>query len=475
MKTNAIYTIARQELRLLLRDRTFHVLAVILLLLTGYTVVTSQKRYSEHHTVHRQLVDTVRHMFEGQKNSAHMAGHYGHIVFKPASYLQAIDPGVSPFTGTTIRLEAHRQNEAVFAAASGQSSLIRFGEFSFALLLQMVFPLMIMFCCYRTVSDYRTDGTLKLLVSQGATLRKLVIAKIIAYTGIYWGFLALASLLYGSLYSLNGGAEDGGFLRTLSLLSVYAVYYLLLIAVTVYLSARTTDASGLLAGLLSSWFILTVIIPKSTASLGAQLHPLPTRQELAETIREKKKNGIDGHDNSNPYTKRFVDSVLQAYNVTDSKDLPFKIYGLLMEADENFNNRLYDETLEGVNQVLQSQNRIGSLASLIDPFQAVKNLSMASAGTDMNHHFHFTKEVEHYRRSLISKLNQQDALRQSAFKDSSGAIKSDFWKQVKDYHYHSPALKWTMKYYTLEITGLVLWLLVVSGIIWFSSNKIKVA
>lgn len=474
MNRQAILNITKQELKLLLRDRTFHVLALILLALTAYTIMISQQRYSQNHSSHKQLTDTVRHMFENQKNGAHMAGHYGHIVFKPASYLQAIDPGVSPFTGTTIRLEAHKQNESMFSAASGQSSLIRFGEFSFALLLQMVFPLMIMFTCYRSISAYRNDGTLKMLLSQGASMRKLIIAKIIAYTAVYWSFLVVSSLLYSALYTINGGDMEAGFLRTVSLLSVYAVYYLILNSITVYLSARTKNASGLLAGLLASWFILTVIIPKTTANLGAQLHPLPTRQMLTKEINEKKKNGINAHDPNNPYVIRFKDSVLRAYNVTDPRALPFSLNGLLMEADENFNNKLYDEALDGVDNTMRSQNRISSIASFADPFVAVKNLSMASAGTDMHHHFHFTKEVEQYRRDLISKLNKEDASKKSAYIDSTGKIKADFLKQIKDYHYHAPALGWAFTFYSTEILGLLLWLIVIGGIIWYSSNKINV-
>jgi ABC-2 type transport system permease protein len=145
-----IFDITLQELKLICRDKTFHVLASILIILTGYTLVVSNNGYQSAHSQHQHLTDTVRHLFENQKSgSAHMAGHYGHIVFKPATYLQAIEPGVTPFTGTTVRLEAHKQNEAVFSPASGQSSLVRFGEFSFALLLQLVFPLMILFTCYR--------------------------------------------------------------------------------------------------------------------------------------------------------------------------------------------------------------------------------------------------------------------------------------------------------------------------------------
>jgi ABC-2 type transport system permease protein len=475
MKMQSVFNITKQELKLFLRDRTFQVLSLIVLVLTAYTIISAQRNYHQHHTEHRHLTDTVRHQFEQQKNSAHNASHYGHIVFKPASYLQAIDPGVSPFTGTTIRLEAHKQNEAVFSAASGQSSLIRFGEFSFALLLQMVFPLMILFTCYRSISRYRSDGTLKLLLAQGISMRQLMAGKILAYAAVYWGFLLLAAILFGSVYSLQVGNANADVLRTLSLLLVYAFYYLLLVAVTVYLSARTTNDSGLLAGLLATWFILTVIVPKTTANLGTQLYGLPTRQMLSEEIQMKKKKGIDGHDPRNEYTKQFTDSVLKAYNVSDPGALPVRLSGLVMIADEDFNNKLYDEALDGVNNILSAQNKIGSLISFFDPFMAVRNLSMATAGTDMHHHFHFTREAEGYRRYLIGNLNQMDAMKKSEFKDSTGKIKTEFWKSTEDYQYQTPSLTWSLQHYRMELAALLFWCIALVGIIWYSSNKIKIA
>lgn len=447
------------------------------MVLAGYTIFSSTTGYITAHDDHMQLSDTIRYLQINQKpTSAHMAGHYGYIVFKPATFLQAIDPGVNPFTGTTVRLEAHRQNEAVFSSASGQSSLVRFGAFSFSLLLQVVFPLLIIFTCYRSIINDRQNGTLKLLISQGATMRKLVLGKTMAYTFSYCTFLLLAAIIYAIVFSGHTHKADAGgvVLRIMVLLGLYGLYYLLLIALTVYLSGRTKTAPGLLVGLLAVWFVFTIIIPKSAVNIGVQRSPLPTRFEMNNGIAEIKKGGIDGHNSRNERTKKFTDSVLKAYGVDSANQLPVKMGGLLMQADEDFNNEVYDKALLGISGIIAEQNKIGSLSAFIDPFMAIKNLSMAIAGTDMYHHFDFTRDAEAYRRDLIRKLNEQDADRTSVFKDEKGKMKKEFWEQIKDYKYTSPSLEWSLQNCMPELLALALWLMTSLLVIYFTANKISI-
>lgn len=473
---NTFSTILKLELLTLWRDRTFKTLFVILLLLTAYTICSSSLSYSHASEQHQELTDTARNKIVNQKpRSAHMAGHYGHIAFKPATFLQAIDPGVTAFTGTTVRLEAHVQNRDVFAPAESQSSLVRFGALSFSLLLQVVVPILLLFTCYRSVISARLDGTLKLLLCQGISLRELVTGKIMAYFCMFTGYLIVAFLVYGMVFSLSSQESSlSMLLRIIFICLLYALYYLLLISITVYFSARAKDVSGLLAGLIAGWFILTVIIPKASSNIGEQLAPLPSQMQVNESISAKKKLGINGHDKKNVYTIAFVDSILKKYKADSVQQLPFKIGGALMQADEDFNNKLYDEELSNIQDIIKKQNSVGSISSFIDPFMSIKNIAMGIAGTDVHHHFHFTESAEEYRRTLIRNLNAQDALRTSDYKDKNGKLTSSFWQQSTDFSYHVPSVGWSLKNYLIELSSLLFWGLLISSIIYFSTNKIKI-
>lgn len=470
-------TLVRQEWRSLWRGRTFQLLMLVTGLLTVYAIGTGTLHSQQAAHDHEHLADTARHLLENQKSaSAHMAGHYGHVVFKPATFLREMDPGVDAFVGTTVKLEAHRQQQAVFAEASGRSTLIRFGQFSYALILQVVVPLLILFTGYRAVQADRANGTLKLLLCQGITMRRIILARITAQAAIYWALLSMGIFAYGIIQYFghpDGETTDGA--RLLLFWSVYLLYYLLLAALTVYLSARTASASGLLASLLSIWFVCTVIVPKSSASIGDHLYPLPTHETFWAGIEERKQQGINGHDRSNPYTKKFVDSILNAHGARDENELPFRLYGVLMQADEAFNNQLYDEAMGSVDSIIARQDRVGTWLSLVNPFLAVRNLSMVAAGTDMHHHFHFMREAENYRRELVSLLNEQDMLRESQYKDGQGKLKSSFWRQVETYRYRAPEVGWALSYRRIELASLLLWVTILLLTIYFTSERIKVS
>lgn len=474
MKT--VIKIAWNELTILWRQKGFQWLLLLLFVFTGYAIYSGASNYQEVHTQRGELKDSLRHMFTHQNpKSPHSAGHYGHIVFKPYSLLQAIDQGVESYTGTTVRLEAHRQNEAVFSPASTQSSLIRFGEFSFSILLQVVIPLLIIFICYGSIVSDRKNGTLKILVSQGINMRQLIFAKVFAYhlfftlylvliIGLFWGFInfcgdhVIPSVMTG---------------RLLLFILLYSIYYLIIISLIMYFSARVISTSGLLTSALALWFVWTIILPKLTTSLGAVSYPLITKTEFKQEMKRLKENEIDVHS-INDKMVSFVDSVLLVHGVENQDELPFRISGLLMHADEEARNKIHDRLFSNISDTIRLQNSVSSFSGIINPFIPVKKLSMALSSTDVYHHFHFIDEAENYRRMLMSRLNDEDKLKKSDYKDEKGRVSEDFWIQIQDFDYKPASLWWSLENSKVEITLLLLWLVTTLSIVYSRSAHIKI-
>ena len=472
-----VINIARNEIIILWRRKGFQWLLLALLVFTGYAIVSSVTHYREVHTKREALKDSLREMFLHQDpKSPHIAGHYGHIVFKPYSILQAIDQGVESYTGTTIRLEAHRQNDAVFSPASTQSSLIRFGEFSFSILLQVVVPLLIIFICYGSIVTDRKNGTLKILLSQGASLRKLVFSKIVAYHTFFTAFLALIIALFYLFISVEIGNAALPMVagRLLLIIILYAMYYGIVIALTIYFSAVANSIPGLLTSLLAIWFIWTIILPKLTASLGAVSYPLITKAQFNQELASLKANELNGHDWKNEKTKAFIDSVLTSHHVDSVQQLPFRLKGLLMQADEEVKNRIHDKVFSNVRDTIRLQNNVSSFSGIINPFIAVKKLSMALSFTDVYHHFHFLEEAESYRRRLIKELNDEDTHKHSEFKDERGRVSADFWARIQDFEYKPAPLPWSLSNSKIEIAVLFLWLFITFGIIYNRTPNIGI-
>ena len=110
---NAIRLIARDEWRLLRRNR---VAMLGLLMLIALSILAALTSISS-----RDNSDAIRARFQQQADAAfdgaparhpHRMVHYCHFVFRPLPALAAFDPGGDAFTGNTIYLEGHRQNSA---------------------------------------------------------------------------------------------------------------------------------------------------------------------------------------------------------------------------------------------------------------------------------------------------------------------------------------------------------------------------
>ena len=73
-----------------------------------------------------------------------------------------LDNGIRSFAGSILRLEAHAQNEAAFSPAEDKTELSRFGDMSFAWMLQVLMPLFIILLCFNAVNADRENQNLKL-------------------------------------------------------------------------------------------------------------------------------------------------------------------------------------------------------------------------------------------------------------------------------------------------------------------------
>ena len=65
--------------------------------------------------------------------------HYGYLIFRPRYPLSFFDSGLERYTGNSVFLEAHKQNTANFSEAGFSSGMLRFGEISIAMILQILF------------------------------------------------------------------------------------------------------------------------------------------------------------------------------------------------------------------------------------------------------------------------------------------------------------------------------------------------
>ncbi|MEP6712973.1 MAG: DUF3526 domain-containing protein [Ferruginibacter sp.] len=469
-----LFWIIQKEWRELFRSKILFWLLTISLALSAFVVWNANKKFTETLQKRTESVQHMREKFLAQGAvNPHSAAHFGHFVYKPMNGLSTIDEGVNPFTGITLRLEAHQQNTPLFSSSQDESSLARFGQLRLSLLLQILLPLFILFVCHNAITKEKEAGTLKLAACQGISLRNLMWGKILAYSFIWWALLVVNFLLV-VLIALPGSNEAFSIERLGSFLLLYGLYYFIITALSVYVSARSSSSNNALLLLLCGWLLCTVVLPKATANIGENIAPLITQQQMEKQINEDNKKGINGHDPRNERTKHFEDSVLKKYGVDTSSKLSVNLDGLTMQADEEYHNSIYDNHWGKVQNIIRKQNSITAYSSWINPFAGVRNISMGIAATDVYHHFDFTTQAEIYRRNLIRTLNNEMAYGGSKTGDWDWSVKADYWKKINDFRYSYPSIYWSVKNNKAELFALLFWLALTVCLIQFNTKKVSV-
>lgn len=472
---NPVFQIAVHEIQTSLRTRAVRSLGGFLLVLMGFCLLAGRADYQKAAQERTAARRVMRDFFLGQgATNPHNATHYGTFVFKPTSLLSVVDPGIEKFVGVTLRLEGHFQNEVQFAPAERSSSLVRFGQLSFTVLWQVVLPLLLIFLTHRAIVAERQAGTLRLLVAQGVSVRRLLWGKVLGYSLLMLAVLAVTGL--GLLLLQLGPAPDNRadvVLRLALLLGCYALYYLLIIATTVYASARLQAPSQVLIVMLVGWFVLTILLPKLAMSAGEQAFQLPTRLAFDEQLEGAYKQGLNGHDPNDARVKRFQDSLLTRYGVKELQALPVNADGLIMQADEVYHGRAYDRQVATLRRTLAQQNQLAARVALFDPLLAVSRLSRGLAQTDIYHHFRFLNQAEAYRRGLVKTLNEKMAYGGSKTGDWSWKVSADYWQSIPDFAYLPPTIGGSLRPYRAELLGLLVWVLGTLGVIHWAARRLS--
>lgn len=458
------------EWKILLRVKTLVYLTLCfilgLILVTWLGVVQQRKQQEQQQKAEKNFREQWENI-EGM--NPHGAAHYGTYAFKPLTALSSIDEGVNTITGNVLRLEGHVQNEIVYSEASQSLSISKFGKLKPSLLLQYVIPLLLIFLSFASVSSEKETGRLKLLVFQGASLQKLILAKSLGIW-LYGLLLLIATILVQAVVSSIGADSLE---RTIFLLFAYAVYYYIISTLATYFSARLKSNISALSSMLAVWILWTIFIPKIWGNTTDKLYPLPSRQEFKSAMQEDRSKGIDGHNPWDKREKELEQKVLSKYKVDSLAQLPINFDGIVMQADEEYGNQVWDRHFGNNYEILQKQKSIYQLSGLFNPFASLQSASMGFSGTDMLHHLDFLQQAEHYRRGFIKTLNDKHAYGGSKTGDWGWEPDSDFYKTVKDFEYQSPVLAKLSAHYFTDILCLAWWALLATLTVVFTAKKIK--
>jgi ABC-2 type transport system permease protein len=457
----------------LYRNRVFLNLSLIfvlaLVLVTWLGIIQNQKQIDAQNQARKHI----RAQWDEMKPSnPHGAAHFGSYAFKPLTALNSMEEGVNSVTGNVLRIEGHKQNDVVYSEASQSLLISKFGKLKPSLLFQFLIPLFLIFLAFKTITIERETGRLKLLIVQGTSLSNLAFSKILSIWVIGLGLLLLATitqlLFNGSQFSTDT------ILRLFIFILSYGIYYLIITALTVLLSIVLKNSTASLSTTLAIWVFWSIFLPKITGNAVEKLTPLPTRVEFQKAMDEDRSKGIDGHNPAGDRKKEFEKITLVKYNVDSLSQLPINFDGLLMQADEEYGNTVWDKHFGKLYDTFQIQKRNYQLSGFINPFSSLQNISMGTAGTDMFHHLDFLNQAESYRRIFIKALNDKQAYGGSKTGDWDWKADQNFFKSISDFDYKAPALQNLLNKYIIDILSLLFWSIMLLILIHYSSKQVTI-
>lgn len=474
----SIILIAQHYWKKTFQEKAIYILLTVFCLLLLFSAYTGWMQYTTQNQIRIDHQEMARESWEANPDKhPHRMAHFGTFAFRLKHPLSLFDFGLENYMGNAVFLEAHAQNSINFSEASLSSDLIRFGELSLAMILQLVLPLIIFFLGYRSVVEEREKGTLLITHVQGVGYTNFLLGKSL---GLWWMsllFFLPAFLMLSFLFLLVDHSftqENSWSLGMLFL--AYLLYCGLVCLVAVLISARSYSSKQALVRLVGIWILMVVILPKSAQALGRYLHPAPNTFEFNAQVQEDIDRIGNSHRPDDPFFSRLRDSVLQVHQVNSITELPFNYGGFVMQVGEKLSSRIYNKHHHALLDIYRKQNSISQAVALLDPYAALKHLSMTLAKTDFESYVSFQQQAEDYRYQLAQTMNglQMKYISSSRPSGSEGqvhVVSREHWKAFPDFNYQFPSQRASLQHSYPLWLALGAWSMLLLGGVFYYGGK----
>jgi ABC-2 type transport system permease protein len=189
-----------------------------------------------------------------------------------------------------------------------------------------------------------------------------------------------------------------------------------------------------------------------------------------------KKDG-DRHNPNDPHFKAIKDSLLRLYKVDSVSQLPFNYAGFLMYEGEKISSEIYTRHRKELLKRYEQQNSFNRYTAFINPYIAIKNLSMALAGADFASYMDFQDQAEKFRYGLAQRMNKLQMEHISNKKqgdhDKPYSISKKHWEDMPDFKYKSGDNRFVLRNELLSLAGLLFWLILPLTLLFVITKKFK--
>lgn len=383
----------------------------------------------------------------------HAAAHYGAFVFKPVQPLSAIDPGLDPFLGVFVFLEAHKQQLARHRPIEDAAPTRRLGLLTPATAALILVPLLVVSLTFSSFAGERDQGTLRPLLALGVTRWSLLAGKAMGALLPLIVVLVPATLIATVFLYVNRPADPdaaiGG--RALGLLAVYLAHALIWTGLGLAVSARARSQSTALVVLLALWFANAFVMPPLAMAIAKTMAPSPSAIEFTAAIEDEKASWPDWDARVDGVMERFLEGEFE------SSLAPANVEVVALVESEAEETALYERHFASLFTAYSAQTRVYERAALASPSLAARLLSMALAGTDDAHDREFAAAAAAYRGRMLTTLNSE--LAESGRLNTFDYVRGrDLWEKIPAFDYDVPGAAWAVSQRLLSAAALTAWL-----------------
>jgi ABC-2 type transport system permease protein len=473
-----VLLIAKHTRQQILDNKAAKNLMLLIGVLIIYAGIIGMLQYKKAETAREKYQKEVRDNWVNNPDKhPHRMAHYGFIAFRPKSNLSFFDYGMESYTGNVIFLEAHRQNSTNFSEAGLSTAMLRFGEISIAMVLQLLLPLFIFFIGFNVIAADRENGTLKVLMAQGVTWKQLLLGKIIGIATVT-AYIFVPALAYTALLNSFIDAGNGSWLNLFLGFAIYAAGICIYSSIAVIISALCRKSKLALVSLIGLWLLLFIVLPRATQALAGSIYPIPSRISFENAIEEDILKEGDSHNPDDAHYKQLKDSVLKANKADNIQQLNFNYSGFQMKEAERISAEIYNKHLQNLNTIYQKQNHLLGYTAFVNPYIGIKQLSMSLCNTGFDTYSNFQQQAEDYRYALAQEMNdlQIKLIPNKKLADTAKGYSIDKknWAAFKDFSYKQPSLSVTIRNNLTMLFSLLFWSAVTMLLINYLSKTLKV-
>jgi ABC-2 type transport system permease protein len=289
------------ELRAMLRDRAFVLLALVLALAVALGALNGMRwlHFQQRALTVLQQEETEKLATARAEAAAILSGEqaaprgwwsnpadvrgfaYGFITtyaVKPADVLSALTAGQTDLLPYYFKVTAGQRSAALSAYETENPRRLLLGRFDLAFVVIFLLPLVLLALSYNALAIEREEGRLGLLVTHGVTPRALTLIRVSVRSVVLLtiGAAAVIAALVITGFDFSARSGSGSLAAWFTIALAYAAFWIAITLLTIALVRTAATTALMLAG---AWLVLVVIAPWALNLIANQLHPLPSRTE----------------------------------------------------------------------------------------------------------------------------------------------------------------------------------------------------